>query len=142
MADDEGRIRLRCLEAEGYEVFEAADGLEALDIILRAAPDLLILDLAMPNLDGLRTIEHLSGLHGRPKPWCRDLRGFQPHPPAAHSTISRTIASPVIPLTALTRRAGKNVRTRLFLQLIRNAAAGVGDGKMRSAWRCGHAARS
>ena len=71
VADDEGRIRLvlrACLEAEGYEVLEAADGLEALDAILRAAPDLLILDLAMPNLDGLRTIEHLSGLHGQLKP--------------------------------------------------------------------------
>jgi len=71
IADDEGRIRLvlrACLEAEGYEVFEAADGLEALDAIIRTAPDLLILDLAMPNLDGLRTVEHLSGLHGQLKP--------------------------------------------------------------------------
>ena len=71
LADDEGRIRLvlrACLEAEGYEVFEAADGLEALDAIIRTAPDLLILDLAMPNLDGLRTVEHLSGLHGQLKP--------------------------------------------------------------------------
>jgi DNA-binding response OmpR family regulator len=71
VADDESRIRLvlrTCLEAEGYEVFEAADGLEALETIIRTAPDLMILDLAMPNLDGLRTIESLSGVHGQLKP--------------------------------------------------------------------------
>jgi DNA-binding response OmpR family regulator len=57
-----------CLEAEGHEVFEAADGIEALDTIIRAAPDVMILDLAMPNLDGVRTLEALSGVHGHLKP--------------------------------------------------------------------------
>ena len=71
IADDEGRIRLAlraCLEADGHEVLEAADGLEALDVIVRAAPDVMILDLAMPNLDGVRTLETLRGVHGQLKP--------------------------------------------------------------------------
>jgi DNA-binding response OmpR family regulator len=71
VADDEPRIRLvlrAALESEGYEVLEAADGLEALDAVIRAAPDVLILDLAMPNLDGLRTVEKLQGVHGQLKP--------------------------------------------------------------------------
>ena len=71
VADDESRIRLvlrGCLETEGYEVLEAADGWEALEAIIHAAPDVMIVDLAMPNLDGLRTIEKLSGVHGQLKP--------------------------------------------------------------------------
>jgi len=71
IADDEQRIRLAlrsCLEAEGYRVQEAADGVEALDCIVRCAPDLMILDLAMPNLDGMRTLTQLQTLHGQLKP--------------------------------------------------------------------------
>src|SRR5437016_2278721 len=71
IADDERRIRLAlrsCLEAEGYEVQEATDGLEALDAIVRSSPDLMILDLAMPNLDGMRTLSQLQGVHGQLKP--------------------------------------------------------------------------
>jgi two-component system response regulator (stage 0 sporulation protein F) len=71
IADDEPRIRLAlrsCLEAECYDVEEAADGLEALDMVVQHAPDLLILDLAMPNLDGMRTLTELTNLHGQLKP--------------------------------------------------------------------------
>ncbi len=71
VADDEARIRLSlraCLETEGYEVIEASDGLIALEAIIKEAPDVMILDLAMPNLDGLRTIDSLSGVHGQLKP--------------------------------------------------------------------------
>lgn len=71
IADDEPRIRLAlrsCLEAEGYRVQEAADGYEALDVIVRCAPDLMILDLAMPTLDGMRTLSELQSVHGQLKP--------------------------------------------------------------------------
>src|SRR6478672_3308943 len=71
VADDESRIRLALrtvLEADGHEVLEAADGIEALDVIINAAPDVMILDLAMPNLDGLRTLETLRNVHGQLKP--------------------------------------------------------------------------
>ena len=57
-----------CLEAEGYEVEEAADGVEALDMIVQHSPDLMILDLAMPNMDGMRTLSELHSLHGQLKP--------------------------------------------------------------------------
>ena len=71
IADDEPRIRLAlrsCLEAEGYRVDEAVDGYEALDSIIRSSPDVMILDLAMPNLDGMRTLTRLQGVHGQLKP--------------------------------------------------------------------------
>jgi two-component system KDP operon response regulator KdpE len=83
IADDESRIRLAlraCLEADGYEVLEAADGLEAMDDIIHAAPDVMILDLAMPNLDGIRTVDHLSGVHGQLKPKIIILTAFASGP--------------------------------------------------------------
>ena len=71
VVDDERRIRLAirsCLEAEGYEVEEACDGAEALDAIVRHVPDLMLLDLAMPNVDGVKTLTELQNLHGQFKP--------------------------------------------------------------------------
>jgi CheY-like chemotaxis protein len=66
VADDEWRIRLAvraCLETEGYEVEEACDGLDAISRIVSAPPDLLVLDLAMPNLDGLATLRMLATVY-------------------------------------------------------------------------------
>ncbi|MDX1551884.1 MAG: response regulator transcription factor [Marinobacter sp.] len=53
--DDEPQIRrfLRIsLKTEGYEVLEAADGETGLELCARYAPDLLILDLGLPDMDG------------------------------------------------------------------------------------------
>ena len=47
------------LENSGYEVIEAKNGLEALDCARRVLPDLIILDLHMPGLDGFGVIEQL-----------------------------------------------------------------------------------
>ena len=47
------------LEASGYEVYEAADGIEALEQARRENPDLVILDLHMPRLDGFGVIAEL-----------------------------------------------------------------------------------
>ena len=43
----------RNLQARGFEVLEATNGLEALALWERESPDLLILDIMMPRLDGL-----------------------------------------------------------------------------------------
>jgi CheY-like chemotaxis protein len=47
------------LEAAGYEVIEAADGQEALELARSALPRLLILDIQMPVLDGYGVIGRL-----------------------------------------------------------------------------------
>src|SRR3989449_4056061 len=47
------------LEGEPYEVEAAADGQEALEAISRRRPDVILLDLLMPRLDGFAVIEHL-----------------------------------------------------------------------------------
>jgi two-component system response regulator MprA len=61
--DDAGvrRMLARTLEAEGYAVAMAADGGSALVEIERAAPDLVLLDVSMPGLDGLGVTRRLRG---------------------------------------------------------------------------------
>src|SRR6266496_3508013 len=55
VVDDEPGIRrlFRLTLAGTYHVIEAADGLEALRLLLQARPDIVILDVAMPKVDGL-----------------------------------------------------------------------------------------
>jgi DNA-binding response OmpR family regulator len=63
VADDEPNIQAMvrfCLSTEGYEVDLAADGRAALDSIRRFAPDLLLLDLAMPIMDGMAVLRELA----------------------------------------------------------------------------------
>jgi diguanylate cyclase (GGDEF)-like protein len=48
------------LEARGYEVESAADGLEALDRVCARAPDLILLDVMMPKLDGIEVARRIK----------------------------------------------------------------------------------
>jgi DNA-binding response OmpR family regulator len=60
--DDEAPIRLLCrvnLEAEGMDVLEAADGPSGLDEARAKEPDVVLLDVMMPGLDGWRVAEQL-----------------------------------------------------------------------------------
>jgi len=62
VADDEVHIRdvLRgYLEAEGFEVVQAADGNEALRVVREHHPDLVLLDVGMPGLDGIEVLRQL-----------------------------------------------------------------------------------
>lgn len=62
VVDDERPIRrfLRAsLTAHGYSVFEASTGREALTAVLSDRPDLIILDLGLPDLSGLEVVRQL-----------------------------------------------------------------------------------
>jgi adenylate cyclase len=48
------------LEANGYETLQAADGQEALAAVTQHHPDLVLLDVMMPNIDGLETCRQLK----------------------------------------------------------------------------------
>jgi len=60
--DDEAPIRLLCrvnLEAEGMNVIEAADGPSGVEKARDEGPDVILLDVMMPGLDGWRVAEQL-----------------------------------------------------------------------------------
>ena len=64
VVDDEAQIRtvLRgYLEAEGYDVAEAADGAEALAALRTEPPALVLLDVMLPGIDGLEVLRQLRG---------------------------------------------------------------------------------
>jgi CheY-like chemotaxis protein len=62
--DDNQRLLYReAFEDEGYEVVEAADGRAALRCIEDAAPDAVVLDIHMPGMDGLHTLERIHDLN-------------------------------------------------------------------------------
>ena len=62
IVDDEAPIRLLCrvnLEAEQMQVLEAGDGPTGLEAARREKPDVILLDVMMPGLDGWRVAEEL-----------------------------------------------------------------------------------
>lgn len=63
IADDDPTLRAigaELLSGEGYRVLEAEDGDEALRIVEAEAVDLIVLDMLMPNKDGIETIIELK----------------------------------------------------------------------------------
>jgi two-component system KDP operon response regulator KdpE len=62
VVDDEPRmigfIRMN-LQLEGFQVLEAHNGIEALDMVRKHIPDLILLDIMMPRLDGFETLRML-----------------------------------------------------------------------------------
>jgi type II secretory ATPase GspE/PulE/Tfp pilus assembly ATPase PilB-like protein/ActR/RegA family two-component response regulator len=62
LVDDEDMLRKvmkDLLERDGYHVVEARDGVEALDQVDRYGPDIIVLDLNLPGLDGYGVLSHL-----------------------------------------------------------------------------------
>jgi len=60
VVDDQQDIRLMCrvnLALEGYEVLEAADGQAGLSLIREHRPDLVLLDVMMPGVDGWQVLD-------------------------------------------------------------------------------------
>ena len=69
VVDDEKRILnfLRTkLKASGYEVLTAVDGLEALEQVQAQEPDLILLDVLMPRMDGFETLKRLRSFCSTP----------------------------------------------------------------------------
>ena len=71
VVDDEPQVvwMLRfSLEAAGYRVFSAREGREALDGVREHHPDLMLLDIMMPVMDGWAVLQHLQELHEDERP--------------------------------------------------------------------------
>jgi DNA-binding response OmpR family regulator len=63
VVDDEEGIRVLCrvnLELGGFEVLEAADGVEAIEKVRSERPDLVFLDLMMPRMDGWQVLDTIK----------------------------------------------------------------------------------
>lgn len=63
VAEDDADVRrlvALALEGEDHEVLTAADGMEALRSMAETLPDLLLLDVMMPRLDGYAVLDHMA----------------------------------------------------------------------------------
>ena len=63
VVDDEPDVLLLCrvnLEFEGYEVMEAGDGVEAMARVRERRPDVILLDVMMPRMDGWQVLTELK----------------------------------------------------------------------------------
>ena len=63
IVEDEAPLRMALsdkLKNDGFEVFEAEDGAVGLELVASEKPDLILLDLMMPGVDGLSVIKRLK----------------------------------------------------------------------------------
>ncbi|MGG4105980.1 response regulator [Paenibacillus lautus] len=66
IVDDQNGIRILLVEvfsSEGYETFQAANGKAALEIVKTHAPDLVLLDMKIPGMDGLEILKHIKQMN-------------------------------------------------------------------------------
>jgi DNA-binding response OmpR family regulator len=71
VVDDDANVREAlqwALEDEGFEVETASDGLQAVQRGVARRPDLVLLDLTLPVLDGYRVASDLRAAHGKDLP--------------------------------------------------------------------------
>ena len=64
VVDDDEQIRtflIKSLEFEGYQIISASDGVEGWKILQGEKPDLVILDVRMPGMDGIEVLEKIRG---------------------------------------------------------------------------------
>ena len=62
IVDDAQFMRLRCarLSEQGYEVTEAQNGREAVEIYEKLRPDVVLMDITMPEMDGLTALRQIK----------------------------------------------------------------------------------
>ena len=69
VADDDAALNdgLRTvLEKRGFRVIQAADGIQAKEMVRQERPDLMILDMMMPRMGGYPVLEHFQNTAGAP----------------------------------------------------------------------------
>jgi len=94
------------LQREGFDVAVAQDGLEALDAVRREKPDLMLLDLILPGLDGLEVLGHV--VRGQLNKQIADDLGIHERTVKLHRTAITTKlrVQSVAELTRLSAEAG------------------------------------
>jgi DNA-binding NtrC family response regulator len=118
VVDDEKLIRWSVserLQRDGYEVLAAESGEQALELVAQSTPDLMLLDVRLPGMDGLTTLQRSLGLHA-------EMAVIMM---SAHSTVDNAVEAmkigaidflvkpfPFQSLDAAVQRALQNARTR------------------------------
>jgi len=70
IVDDAEFLRLRIskmLAVDGYEVIEAENGLKAIEAYKNGRPDLVLMDVTMPEMDGLTALKHIRAFDSKAK---------------------------------------------------------------------------
>ncbi|KMM36628.1 response regulator [Guptibacillus hwajinpoensis] len=68
IVDDQYGIRIllnEIFQKEGYQTFQAANGVQALSIVKSEDPDLVILDMKIPGMDGLEILKRIKKMEAR-----------------------------------------------------------------------------
>ena len=68
VVDDEAQLALAVkirLQSRGYDVMTAADGRQALELLSQSPPDLILLDVVMPVMDGYSFLREMNTRKGR-----------------------------------------------------------------------------
>jgi len=63
IVDDQFGIRIllnEVLQKEGYDTFQAANGVQALEIVKEHSPDLVLLDMKIPGMDGIEILKRMK----------------------------------------------------------------------------------
>ncbi|PLT35889.1 response regulator [Bacillus sp. V5-8f] len=63
IVDDQFGIRIllnEVLTKEGYSTFQAANGIQALDVVKKQSPDLVLLDMKIPGMDGIEILKRMK----------------------------------------------------------------------------------
>lgn len=63
IVDDQFGIRIllnEIFQKEGYKTFQAANGQQALDIVKKYSPDLVLLDMKIPGMDGIEILKRMK----------------------------------------------------------------------------------
>ncbi len=99
VVDDEKNIRALFrdeLKEAGFEVDTAGSGQEALAMVAKQAPDLIVLDIRMEDMTGLEVLEQVRRNHDKlPVIMCTAVRGLQDDFTVWDSKVSDYITKPV-----------------------------------------------
>jgi two-component system, response regulator, stage 0 sporulation protein F len=63
IVDDQFGIRIllnEVLQKEGYDTYQAANGVQALEIVKENSPDLVLLDMKIPGMDGIEILKRMK----------------------------------------------------------------------------------
>ena len=128
IADDEAEIRdvlHLYLEKDGYEVYEAADGIQAMEVLQKGKIDLAILDIMMPGIDGYRVLRNIREDNNIPVIILSAQSSDSAKILGLDLGADDYITKPFVPLEAVAR---VNSNIRRFYQL---GTKGSGQGSVR-----------